>query len=270
MRTVFFVRYITNLGTLNKKIQKLLNLSENSVVVCHKNKKLQSMQLNTYGQLENCQERIYNALWSGSRWDKENALNYARLNIPGLNNDLVIKWGIWSQQEFGRGHRPVPYTSFLDDFSLDLNLRFSSEVISERMRTDFSSPISPNAVQIVFFSPEPLQRSTVLYEEKGHDGQEHQLKVSDFISVLDYAMKFAEMNSDADFDKYNKAKLAIKTVDLALNHKPVDKPLNKTLHIVNDILTEYAKSISKDKEAKRDATGISLLVDLAIDFLVRG
>ena len=156
------------------------------------------------------------------------------------------------------------------DLDLDLNLRFCAEVINERMRSNFSSPIVPYAVQMLFFSPEPLQRSTVLYEEKGHDGQERQLKVSDFISVLDYAMKFAEMNSDADFDKYNKAKLAIKTVYLAINHKPVDKPLNKTLHIVNDILTEYAKSISKDKEAKRDATGISLLVDLAIDFLVRG
>ena len=78
LRTVFFVRYITNLGTLNKKIQKLLNLSENSVVVCHKNKKLQSMQLNTYGQLENCQERIYNALWSGSRWEKKNLFSFAR------------------------------------------------------------------------------------------------------------------------------------------------------------------------------------------------
>ena len=89
-------------------------------------------------------------------------------------------------------------------------------------------------------------------------------------SVLDYAMKFAEMNSDADFDKYNKAKLAIKTVDLAINHKPVDKPLNKTLHIVNDILTECAKSIGKDQESKRAAAGISLLVDLAIVFLVRG
>lgn len=77
------------------------------------------------------------------------------------------------------------------------------------------------------------------------------------------------LNWFADFDKYNGGLLAIQTVDLAINHKPVDKPLNKALHLVNDILTEYAKSINKDKEAKRDAPGISLLIDLAIDFLVR-
>ena len=43
-----------------------------------------------------------------------------------------------------------------------------------------------------------------------------------------------------------------------------------SLHLVNDILTECAKAFHQDKEAKRTASGISLLVDLAIDFLVRG
>ena len=42
------------------------------------------------------------------------------------------------------------------------------------------------------------------------------------------------------------------------------------LHLVNDILTECAKAFHQDKEAKRTASGISLLVDLVIDFLVRG
>jgi len=192
---------------------------------------------------------------------------YAVSHVQGLATEVYAKWNELKNQGVFVIYKDVFQFTDLD---LDLNLRFCAEVINERMRSNFSSPIAPYAVQMLFFSPEPLQRSTVLYEEKGHDGQERQLKVSDFISVLDYAMKFAEMNSDADFDKYNKAKLAIKTVDLAINHKPVDKPLNKALHLVNDILTEYAKSISKDKEAKRDAPGISLLIDLAIDFLVRG
>ena len=192
---------------------------------------------------------------------------YAVSHVQGLATEVYAKWNELKNQGVFVIYKDVCQFT---DLNLDLNLRFCAEVINERMRSNFSSPIAPYAVQMLFFSPEPLQRSTVLYEEKGHDGQERQLKVSDFILVLDYAMKFAEMNSDADFDKYNKAKLAIKTVDLAINHKPVDKPLNKTLHIVNDILTECAKSIGKDQESKRAAAGISLLVDLAIDFLVRG
>lgn len=228
------------------------------------------MQLNTYEQLADCQRQIYNAFWTSTRRDKENALNYVLLNIPNLKNDLDGKWETWRRQEFGRSYYLVRDIPSLDDFSLDQNLRFSSEVVSERMRTCYSSPISPTAVQVLFFSPEPLQKDMVLYEEKEKNEGERRLKVSDFLSVLSYAKKFAEANLDADFDKYNASLMAIKTVDLAIIHKPVDKPLNKTLHLVNDLLTEYAKSLSKDKEVKRTASGISLLVDLAIDFLVRG
>ena len=94
--------------------------------------------------------------------------------------------------------------------------------------------------------------------------------MSDFLNVLSRAKKFAEASLDVDFDRYNGGLLAIQTVELAINHKPVDKPLNKALHLANDVLTEYAKALSKDKETKRTASGISLLVDLAIDFLVRG
>ena len=61
----------------------------------------------------------------------------------------------------------------------------------------------------------------------------------------------------------------IKINDLAINHQEVDKPLNKTLHIINDVLTEYGKDLHKDKGEKMVLSGISLLVDLVIDFLVK-
>ena len=235
----------------------------------HKPQKYTTMQLNTYEQLADCQQRIYNALWSDRRSDKENALNFACLNIPNLKNELDNKWENWSRQAPGRSYGPVFLLQQMDDFSIDLNLRFSNEVISERMRMDFHSPIASNAMQLLFFFPEPLRQDTVLYEEKNEDGEEKQLKFSDFLSVLSYADKFVRANCGGDKDKYNNSLMALKTVDLAINHKPVDKPLNKALHLVNDILTECAKAFHQDKEAKRTASGISLLVDLAIDFLVR-
>ena len=228
------------------------------------------MQLNTYEQLADCQRQIYNALWSSTRSDKENAFNYACQNIPNMKGDLDNKWKYWSKQAPGREYWTVDNISSVSYPGLEMNLRFCSEVISERMKIDFHSPISPNAVQILFFSPEPLQKDMVLYEEKDEDGDERKLKFSDFLSVLSYADKFVKMSFGGDKDKCNNSLTALKTVDLAINHKPVDKPLNKSLHLVNDILTEYAKALSKDKETKRTASGISLLVDLAIDFLVRG
>ena len=77
---------------------------------------------------------------------------------------------------------------------------------------------------MLFFLPEPLPHNMVLYEEKSEDGNEKELKASDFLDVLKYAKKFAEANLDADFDKYNGGLLAIQTVDLAINHKQWTSP----------------------------------------------
>ena len=225
------------------------------------------MKQDTYELLEDCQTRIYNALRKNSRADKELAYTYTVSHVYAMEAELDMKW-----EELKRLGYYVHKGSLADmnDVSLDINLHFCIDVINKRMRLHFASPISPTAMQIVFFSPVPLEQSTILYEEKGTSGSERQLKVADFLSALSYAKKFAEANLDADFDKYNGGLLAIRTTELAINHKPVDKPLNKTLHLVNDIFTECAKTFHQDKEAKRTASGISLLVDLAIDFLVRG
>ena len=225
------------------------------------------MQQNTYEQLEDCQTRIYNALQRNNKADKLNAYDYVVSHVSGMQAELDIKWEGLKQLGYlvSKSSREN-----IDDISLNINLHFCIDVINKRMRLHFSSPISPTAVQIVFFSPVPLEQSAVLYEEKGTGGTERVLKVSDFLSVLSYADKFVRMNFGSNQDKCNNSLIALKTVDLAINHKPVGKPLNKALHIVNDILTEFAKALSKDKGTKRTASGIALLVDLAIDFLVRG
>ena len=223
----------------------------------------------TIEQLEDCQTRIYNALQFGNRKDKEEAFEYAWLHIPNLREELDYKWEQDKDMYIEHDNKSMPSLSQVKDLVLNINLHFCIDIINKRMRLHFASPISPTAVQTVFFSPVPLEQSTILYEEKGMGGSERQLKVADFLSALNYAEKFAEANLDADFDKYNGGLQAIRTTELAINHKPVDKPLNKTLHLVNDIFTECAKAFHQDKEAKRTASGISLLVDLAIDFLVR-
>ena len=226
------------------------------------------MQLSPYEELGNLQKQIYDALWSNVRYNKVSTLCYALSYVPNMQEEVLRKWREW---EYKHNKKTVECNIVvMEEPDLNQNLRFCNEVISERMRIDFHSPISPNAIQMLFFFPEPLQQETVLYVEKEKDGNEVKLKVSDFLSVLSYADKFVRMNFGGDQDKCNNSLIALKTVDLAINHKPVDKPLNKALHIVNDVLTEFAKSLSKDKGTKRTASGISLFVDLAIDFLVRG
>ena len=225
------------------------------------------MKQDTYELLEDCQTRIYNALRKNSRVDKEQAYTYTVSHVYAMEAELDMKWEELKRLGYYVHKGPL---ADMNDVSLDINLHFSIDVINKRMRLHFASPIAPTAVQIVFFSPEPLEQGTVLYEEKGAGGSERQLKVADFIAALNHAKAFAEANLDADFDKYNSYLMAIKAVDLAINHKPVDKPLNKTLHLVHNLLTEYTKASPQDKETKHTASGISLLVDLAINFLVRG
>ena len=224
------------------------------------------MRQNTCELLEDCQTRIYNALRKNTRVDKEQAYTYAVSSVYAMEAELDMKWEELKRLGYYVYKGPLEN---MNDVSLDINLHFCIDVINKRMRLHFASPISPNAVQLLFFSPSPLEQSTILYEEKGMGGSERRLRVADLLSALNYAKKFAEANLDADFDKYNGELLAIRTTELAINHKPVDKPLNKTLHLVNDIFTECAKAFHQDKEAKRTASGISLWVDLAIDFLVR-
>ena len=226
------------------------------------------MQLSPYEELGNLQKQIYDALWSNVRYNKVSTLCYALSYVPNMQEEVLRKWREW---EHKHNMKTVECNVVLmEEPDLDQNLRFCSEIISERMRIDFHSPISPNAIQMLFFFPEPLQQETVLYVEKEKDGNEVKLKLSDFLNVLSRAKKFVEASLGVDFDRYNGGLLAIQTVELAINHKPVDKPLNKALHLANDVLTEFAKSLSKDKGTKRTASGISLFVDLAIDFLVRG
>lgn len=79
---------------------------------------------------------------------------------------------------------------------------------------------------------------------------EKDLKVSDFLSVLSYGMKFAETFFGVDSPKTNEYMLAVKTVDLAINHEKDDKPLNKALHIINDVLQNIQKTFKKIKVRK--------------------
>lgn len=137
--------------------------------------------------------------------------------------------------------------------------------INNRINQYYNWSVSSTAVYRIFFQSHPLSQDYVLYKE-----DKEELKVSDFMSVLNYGKKFAEAFFGVDSPKTSGYMLAVKTVDLAINHKEVDKPFNKTLHIINDVLTESAKKCQKDEGGKRVLSGFSLLIDLAIDFLVKG
>lgn len=96
------------------------------------------------------------------------------------------------------------------------------------------------------------------------------LSVSDLLSVADYSVKILDaLNPSEKTQDISDTITILKGVDLALNNKLEDKPLNKSLHIVNSVLFSTVKR-SLDKHTDKQFVGtMSMLIDLAIDFFCK-
>ena len=217
-------------------------------------------------KIENLQELVKyqnllrKASFSDNELMKKQAIWQIHSSAPDIADEVSREWGRRYPKEI-----LINVNTFeLSSKGADDNVELYLWVINNRINQHYNWSISSTAIQKIFFQPQSLSQEYVLYTKDEKD-----LKVSDFLSVLSYGKKFAEAFFGVESPKANEYVLAAKTVDLAINHQEVDKPLNKTLHIINDVLTEYGKDLHKDKGEKMVLFGISLLVDLVIDFLVK-
>ena len=206
------------------------------------------------------QNLLHKASFSNNELMKKQAIWQIHSSSPDIADEVSREW----DRRYPKATIIKVNVFELDSKGTDTNVELYSFVINNRLNQYYKWSVSSTAIQKVFFQSQPLSQDYVLYTKDEKD-----LKVSDFLSVLSYGKKFAEAFFGVDSPKANEYVLAAKTVDLAMNHKEVDKPLNKTLHIINDVLTEYGKDLHKDKGEKMVLSGISLLVDLVIDFLVK-
>ena len=125
-------------------------------------------------------------------------------------------------------------------------------------------PWTDTAVNLLFCSPPRFTPDYILYENEGR-----QLSVSDLLSVAGYTVKFIETIGVKVDDRFSIALQVLDTLDLILKNKPQDKPFNKSLHILNDVLADAAKDAKIKGVSDSHISGISLLFDLAIDFFVK-
>lgn len=105
-----------------------------------------------------------------------------------------------------------------------------------------------------------------------HQNQQgQQLKVSDLLAVSKYALSIAEAVApdNEDFSKANAAITTLQGLEAILNNKSEDRPTNKMLHLVTSFLSSTVKDSLKDKEAKRNVTIRTIVLDLAIDFFCK-
>ena len=208
------------------------------------------------------QKLLREASLSNNEFMKKQAIDQINRNSPDVANEVSREWyRRYSREELISRRSVFELTSIGTDMNVELYLW----IINNRINQYYNWSVSSTAIQKIFFQSQPLSQDYVLYTK-----DEKELTVSDFLSVFSYGKKFAEAFFGIDSPKTTEYMLAVKTVDLAINHIDDDKPINMTLHIINDVLTKSVKDRQKDMGGKMLVSGISLLVDLTIDFLVKG
>ena len=193
---------------------------------------------------------------------KKQAINQINIHFPDIAREVLDEWRKRYPDSGLTFHRSVFQ---LMPMGANANVDLYLYVINNRINRHYNWTVSTTAVQKIFFHTQPLSHDDVLYTE-----DDRHLTVSDFLSVLSYGKKFVVSFYGMDSTKVVEYAHATQTIDMAINHKEVDKPINKTLHIINDVLKECTKDIQIPKGENRLVISDLSLVDLTIDFLVKG
>ena len=221
--------------------------------------------MDDYLILQICRVKLQEALDSGSKERMVESLKYALRMLPysvaysGVEETRVIV--------YSNGHWPVVIQlDKLDAVSAKWNVQgFISAIDKEFTYYQYKSyRISFERSLSVFERDVVWKGSDVLYED------EHRvLNVDGFLNVCGYAVKVGEaFNPDDElFDEASAVVSVFKGLELILGNRLKSSSVPKMLHLANDFLLRAVKPSLETKESKQLAVGVSLLVDLSIDFL---
>lgn len=114
--------------------------------------------------------------------------------------------------------------------------------------------------------PKQYKDSDVLYSENNN-----QLTVGNFLKILKYAISIAEIIKPEDkrFANAGASFLALQSLYHLLRNSSETELTNHTLHVATDFLASNVKDSLTDVNEKRRVSVSALMVNLAIDFLVR-
>lgn len=114
--------------------------------------------------------------------------------------------------------------------------------------------------------PKQYKDSDVLYSQDNN-----QLTVGKFLKVLKYAISIAEIIKPEDkrFSDASASVLALQSLYHLFNNSSKTELTNHTLHVATDFLASNVKASLTDVNAKRSVAVSTLMVNMAIDFLIR-
>lgn len=159
------------------------------------------------------------------------------------------------------------HISVLSDEEIYINVKSAFLALNEKVDSLYAQQERYNyANKVMFESQTPFSTTQVLYKE-----EQKQLTVSNMLDVSKYAIKVAQIldPSNENYEKASAAIVVFQGIEHTLNNETDNGTPRKMLHLANDFLTGVVKSQAKNDEQKGTITGISILVDLAIDFFCK-
>ena len=118
----------------------------------------------------------------------------------------------------------------------------------------------------ILAQPKQYKDGDVLYSEDNN-----QLTVGSFLKVLKYAISIAEIIKPEDkrFSNASASILALQSLYHLFSNSSKTELTNHTLHVATDFLASNVKYSLTDINAKRNVAVSALMVNLAIDFIIK-
>ena len=221
-------------------------------------------------RLEIAYSNLYRAYMSDNREDMiAKYVAVGNVNIPYFTDSIFL-----NTKHTMLANGVIPNTlptsiyDIKDDALLRMNVQGCLNALKEELgRRNIYSSQYTYAQSVLYRPTHTFQQEEILYQ----NDQGRQLKVADLLAVSKYAVSIAEAiePSNAEYAKANAAITVFQGIDAILNNEPVDKPVNKMLHLATSFISSVVKSSIKDDEAKRGVAITAIMVDLAIDFFCK-
>ncbi len=220
-------------------------------------------------QLESIYLQLNNAYYNGDKYNMKLLFDNFTKQFPQYN--LSKQNNIFDVFE-EHGEKPgLPCSIYLIEGStLQYNIEGCLRTIWAILESNKYQTFSSHCIEVLYFPLKAFTPTDVLYTtqiQNNNSENSSTLKVSDLLSVAKYSLQVLEIiQPNEKTSDVSDAITVMQSVDLALNNKPYDKPLNKSLHIVNSVLTSVVKRNLENESDKRFVSTMGLLIDLAIDF----
>ena len=168
-------------------------------------------------------------------------------------------------------HSLYPLASCSIDLVYGIELNYNIEgclrTIWSILESNKYLTFSSHCIEVLYFPQKAFTPTDILYTQNNNSEKAYTLKVSDLLSVAKYSLQVLEIiQPNEKASDISDTITVMQSIELALNNKPYDKPLNKSLHIVNSILTSVVKRNLENDSDERLVSTMGFLIDLAIDF----